>query len=67
MPPGSTRSVLVDPTSESHIEISQQLVDGRGRIPVECYFEAGYSGQIEIDLSRRSVTVVDNQISVGLW
>ena len=67
IPAGSTRRVLVDPTGESHIEISQHQADGRGSIPVGCYFEAGYSGSIDIDLSRTSATVVDNRISVGLW
>jgi hypothetical protein len=67
VPPGSTRRVLVDPTSESHIEISQQLADGRGRSPVDCYFEAGYSGEIDISVSRTSVAVIDNRISIGLW
>jgi hypothetical protein len=67
MPAGSTRRVLVEPTGESHVEISQQLADGRGRISVSCYFEAGSSGEIEIHLSRTSVMMVDNQITVGLW
>jgi hypothetical protein len=67
LPSGSTRRVLVDPTGESHIEISQHQADGRGRIPVSCYFEAGYSGTIEINISRTSATIIDNQISVGLW
>jgi hypothetical protein len=67
MPAGSTRNVLVDPTGESHIEISMQQAGGRGRLPVQCYFEAGYSGEIAIDISRDSVTVVDNQIAIGLW
>ena len=64
MPAGSTRQVLVDPTGESHIEISQHQADGRGRIPVSCYFEGGYSGSIEIHISRTSATMVDNQISI---
>jgi hypothetical protein len=67
MPPGSTRSVLVTPTGESHIEISQHQAGSRGRIPVTCYFEAGDSGTIEIDIARTSATVVDNRISVGMW
>jgi hypothetical protein len=67
LPAGATRRVLVDPTGESHIEISQVQAGGRGRLPVSCYFEAGYSGSIEIDVSRISATVVANQISVGLW
>jgi hypothetical protein len=67
MPVGSTWHVLVDPTGESHIEISQQQAGGRRRIPVDCYFEAGYSGEIRIDISRMSAAVVDNKIAVGLW
>jgi hypothetical protein len=67
MPAGSTRRILVEPTGESHIEISQQVADARGRIPVSCYFEAGSSGEIEIHLSRTSAAVVDNRITVGLW
>ena len=67
MPPGSTRHVLVDPTGESHIEISLQQADRRERLIADCYFEGGYSGTIDIDISRTSVTVVDNKISIGLW
>ena len=67
MPSGSTRNILVDPTGESHIEISQQHADGRGRLVVQCYFESGYSGQIDIDVSRASATVANNQIAIGLW
>jgi len=67
IPPGFTKHVLVDPTADSHIEISQRLADGRERLPVECYFESGYSGTITIAVSTRSATVVDNQIAVGLW
>ena len=67
MPAGSTRHVLVDPTGESHIEISLQHPGGRERLPVQCYFEAGYSGEIAIDLSPASATVIDNQIAIGLW
>jgi hypothetical protein len=67
MPAGATRTVLVDPTGESHIEISLQQAGARGRLPVQCYFEAGYSGEIAIDISNTSVTVVDNQIAIGLW
>ena len=67
LPVGSTRELLVDPTGESHIEISMLHPEGRVRLPVECYFEAGYSGRIEIALSRTDASVVDNQISVGLW
>lgn len=67
LPAGATRRVVVDPIGESHIEISQGHVDGRGRLPVECYFEAGYSGTIDIDISRTTATVTANQISIGLW
>ena len=67
MPAGSMRSVLVDPTGESHIEISQRHAGGRERRRVECYFEAGYSGSIGIEISRTAASVVDNQIAVGIW
>ena len=63
---GSSRQVVVAPTGASHVEISHRGVDGRERIPVTCYFEAGDSGTIHVELSRSSATVVDNQISVGL-
>ena len=63
---GSSRQVLVAPTGASHVEISHRAADGRERIPVTCYFEAGDSGTIHVELSGTSATVVDNQISVGL-
>ena len=67
IPAGATRQVVVDPIGESHIEISQRHPTGRGRLPVECYFEAGYSGTIDVDVTRTEVTVAANDISVGLW
>jgi len=67
MPPGSTRRVLVDPTGDSHIEVSRQSIDGRRRIPVSCYFGAGDTGSIEIEISGTSVDAVKNEISIGLW
>jgi hypothetical protein len=67
MPAGATRHVVVDPIGESHIEISHKDGDGRGRLPVDCYFESGYSGTIDIDISQTAVAVVANRISIGLW
>jgi hypothetical protein len=67
MPAGSTRRVVVEPTGDSHIEISHHSIDGRRRMPVDCYFGAGDSGAIDIEISRTSVAVVGNEISIGLW
>ena len=67
MAAGSTRRVLVEPTGDSHIEVSHQSIDGRRRISVECYFGAGDSGAIDIEISRTSVAVIDNEIAIGLW
>ena len=64
---GSTRRVLVDPTGASHVEISQRNAEGRGPVLVSCYFEAGFSGALEIDLRCDSALVVGNSISVGYW
>jgi len=66
VPPGSERNVLVDPTGESHIEIAHGPTGERARLLVGCYFEGGYSGTIEIDVTRTEATVASNEITVGL-
>lgn len=48
---GSTKKCRVNPTSESHIEISYQLPDGtKHRHTVDCYFESGYRGAVEAEI-----------------
>ena len=48
---GKSRTVAVDPQSESHVEV--EFVGGSGarsRLNAGGYFESGYEGTIEVDL-----------------
>lgn len=48
---GSTRKCTVKPVSESHVEITYQLPGGgEAQHTVDCYFEPGYRGVIEVDV-----------------
>jgi hypothetical protein len=59
--PGASKSVRVNPTSESHIELSQS---GHARLTVGGYFEKGYQGTITADVTTESVVVVRDEVAL---
>jgi hypothetical protein len=50
--PGSTKSITVNPTGESDIELA--FSDAR-RLKIDCYFESGYEGEIVAKVTAQEV------------
>ncbi len=45
------KKCTVNPTGESHVEISYRLPDGTTqRHAVDCYFESGYRGAVDAEI-----------------
>lgn len=60
------RKCTVRSNGESHIEITFQLPDGtHKRHIVDCYFERGYRGSVEIELKNGDLIREAIQITVG--
>lgn len=60
---GSTQKCKVNPTGESHIELSYQLPDGTTqRHAVDCYFESGYRGAVEAEIQDGDLIHSSHQI-----
>ncbi len=60
---GDSRTVAVNPTSESHLEI--EFVDRSGnnsRLIVDCYFEAGYGGTIGVGIRDNKIENVHDRV-----
>ena len=58
--PGESRGVRVSPTGESHVEIEHAA----GRFTVDTYFEAGYRGHIDVDVTPRGVVRVEHKTRI---
>jgi hypothetical protein len=61
---GDSRSVTVNPTSESHLEI--EFVDPSGNqtlLSVDCYLEPGYKGTLDIRVNGNKLARVDDHVS----
>lgn len=52
IPPGETRTVKVDPTGESHVEITST---GGPRLKVDSYFERNYEGYVNAKVTTTRV------------
>lgn len=59
LPAGSSKTVKVNATSDSHIEL--QFSNGR-RLPIDCYFEPQYAGSIAAKVTSQAVVAVDDRI-----
>lgn len=58
--PGNSKSVLLNPTSESHVELT---FSGHSRLTIDCYFEHGYSGTLAAEITvEKVVTVKDSTV-----
>jgi hypothetical protein len=63
---GEARTVLVSPTSESHVEVEFTTSDGtNARLSADCYFEPGYHGTIRVVIENARIKRVDQDISIG--
>lgn len=59
--PGQTKSVVVNSSGESHIEIEQT---NHPRLVANCYFEPGYKGQIEVDVTADAIIKVKCDVKI---
>lgn len=59
LPAGSSKKVVVEPTSESHVEIEH---DGHTPLIVDCYFEPGYTGTIAVEVTPHKIGRVQSSI-----
>jgi hypothetical protein len=64
---GAMKECKVNPTSESHVEISYRLPDGTTpRHPFDCYFESGYLGAVDAEIRDGELSHSSNQIRFSL-
>ena len=62
--PGSSASLALRPTGESHIEL---LLSDNRLLRIDCYFERGYDGRIAATVTPERVVAVDSQVRPGVW
>jgi len=58
LPAGSSKTVKLHATGESHIE----LRFSNAHLTVDCYFEPAYSGRIKAKITSRAVVAVEDEI-----
>jgi hypothetical protein len=58
--PSARVRVKVQPRGESHVEIEHSAGQ---RFVVDCYFEAGYSGTLSVDLSSTRIVAVRDKVT----
>ena len=61
VPAGASRTVRVQSTGESHIEV-EHGARPRLRLVVETYFERGYSGTVTAEVRRDTVVRVESHV-----
>jgi hypothetical protein len=68
IPPGGSRTVRVYPSRETHAEVEYRDAGGR---PVQLnaggYFDAGYRGELEIDVKGGAIEDVRDHTRPSLW
>ncbi|WP_139236768.1 hypothetical protein [Rugamonas rubra] len=58
--PGTSKWVVLNPTSESHVELT---FSGHPRLMIDCYFEHGYSGTLAAEITvEKVVTIKDSTV-----
>ena len=64
---GALKKCKVNPTGESHVEISYRLPDGTPkRHSVDCYFESGYRGEVNTEINDRELIKTSDQIRISI-
>jgi len=63
IPPNERRSIGVQVTGESHVELEQP---GHQRLKIDIYLEPGYEGIIRARVSPDSIHSVSQKINVGM-
>jgi hypothetical protein len=66
--PGVSRTVRVCPSRETHAEIEYRDAEGRPvRLNAGGYFDAGYRGELEIDVKGGAIEDVRDHTRPSLW
>ena len=60
LPPGSSKTVKLNATGDSHIEL--RFLNGR-RLTIDCYFGPGSGGSIKAKVTSQAVVAVEDEIS----
>ena len=61
--PGETKSIVLKPNRESHIEIEHDKKH-RKRIKIDCYIEKGYKGKLKIELTSTKLLKAKDNTSI---
>jgi hypothetical protein len=59
LPAGSSKTVKLDATGDSHIEL--RFSNGH-QLTIDCYFEPAYSGSIKAKITSQAVIAVEDEI-----
>jgi hypothetical protein len=62
--PGTSKSVVLSPSSESHIELA---FSGHPRLKIDCYFEQGYGGILAAEITAQRVVAIRDSTYPGWW
>jgi hypothetical protein len=62
IPSGGSKTVKLDPTSESHIKL---LFPTGPSLTIDCYFEPNYRGRINASVTSRAVVAVTDEVRVA--
>ena len=62
IPSGGSKTVKLNPTSESHIELLFPTGPG---LTIDCYFEPNYRGHITASIASREVVTVKEEVQLG--
>jgi hypothetical protein len=60
--PGASKSVVLNPTPESHVELT---FSGHPRLTIDCYFEKGYGGTLATEVTVKKVVTVKDSTAPG--
>ncbi len=61
--PGETKSIVIKPTRESHLQIEHGKTQ-RKRIKIDCYLEKGYKGEVKIELTSSKLLKVEDKTNI---
>jgi hypothetical protein len=62
--PGTSKSIAVHPTADSHIEL---VFDRTRRLKIDCYLERGYRGKIAAAVTPERVVAVKDETILSIY
>jgi hypothetical protein len=64
MPPGSSNTVKLNATGDSHIELRFSTDH---RLTIDCYFQPAYSGSIKANVTSEAVVAVEDNVKPSAY